>query len=523
MKTVALALLALVVACHEAVKPEEKPAAEARAAADAGAAAIPDAGVATPGADGGSPAQAAAPKPLPGEEAALGAQPGLLPLSAFDAPVARIEKLPNGLQVWLIERKGDGIESITLLSRGGGATDPQGKPGAASLTAALMETGAAGRSQTQLAAEADAIGAALSVGASQEALAVSASAMATQLQGMVKLLSDVALRPTLAEAEFARVQKQREAALLAQRAEPGVGAQLAFQSAVYGQNLLSRPVSGTLASVKAMKLADVKAFYNTLTPSRAVLVAVGGAKADDVLSSLRKAFGGWKGGGGKLAAPPDAHVPAERPRLVLVDFPGKPQSVLLVGQPSVPRSSPDYLALEALNSVLGGSFTSRLNQNLREVHGYSYGAGSRFSFGLGPGAFVASSSVKTDVTGAAVGEMLKEIERATNEPLTQEELDKARALISYRLVETLSHADSLSRAIAQSWLYGLPPDEYRSWVPRLRALTPQTVQAAVKRALDPAHLTITIAGDKAKVLPQLAGLSLPAPQLRDAEGALAKQ
>jgi predicted Zn-dependent peptidase len=292
---------------------------------------------------------------------------------------------------------------------------------------------------------------------------------------------------------------------------------------MYGGHPLARPVQGTLASVKAMQLAEVKKSYQALSPRSAVLVAVGGAPAAEVIAALKGAFAGWRGGTAKPATPAaEAAVPQDRPRFVLVEYPAKPQSVLVVGQPAVPRSSPDFLALEALNSVLGGSFTSRLNQNLRELHGYTYGAGSRFSFGRGPGPFLARSSVKTDVTGAALGEMLKEIDRVVAEPLAPEELEKARALLAYQLVETLSHADALSRAVAQIWLYGLPPDEFRTYVGRLQALTPESVQAAARRTLAPARMTITIAGDKAKVLPQLEALALPAPQVRDAAGDPAK-
>jgi len=450
----------------------------------------------------------------------LARQPELPPLKTFDAPAPRIETLHNGLKVYLVERKGDGIEAIQFVARSGASADPKDSPGLASLTAALMETGAAGRSQTEIAAEADSIGATLAVGANQDTLFVAASAMETNVKPMIDLLSAVVLRPNLAEAEWSRVRAQREAALVAQRAEPGVAALRAFHAAAYGANPLARPVEGTLASVKAMQLPDVKHFYQSISPRDSALIAVGGAPAESVLAMLRMAFETWQPTPTQLPPAASAPVPQDRPRLTLADFPGKPQSVLVVGQPAVPRSSPDYLALQALNSILGGSFTSRLNQNLREEHGYSYGAGSAFAFGRGPAPFTARSSVKTDVTGAALGEMLKEIERAVAEPLAPAELDKARALLAYQLVETLSHADALSRAVAQIFLYDLPADEFRTFVPRLQALAPTSVQAAVRRTLEPAQMTIAIAGDKAKVLPQLGPLHLPAPQLRDPSGDL---
>lgn len=475
-----------------------------------------------------APAPAAAPKapepprPSDAEQAALGQQPTVEPLSPFDAPAPRIERLANGLAVYVVERKGDGIESVRFAVRGGASTDPVEGPGLAALTAALMETGAGGRNQTELAAAADAIGATLSVTAGQDALVASASGMVTNLAPMVKLLSDVALRPSLAQAEWKHVQEQQEAALIEQLAEPRIAAVHAFRAATYGQNALARPAGGTVESVKAARLANVKSFYASFAPREAALIAVGGAPAGEVLYALQAAFGTWKPKAVKRPSSLDAAVPADRPPFVLVDFPGKPQSVVIVGQPSVPRSSPDYLALQAFNAVLGGSFTSRLNQNLRELHGYTYGASSRFEFGRGPGPFSAGSSVKTDVTGAALGEMLKELNLAATQPMTAADLDKARALLAFQLVETLSHADALAREVTGMFVNDLPSDELRTFVPRLRALTPESLRAAAGRAIDPARMTIAIAGDKAAVLPQLGALKLAAPQLRDATGALVK-
>jgi zinc protease len=289
------------------------------------------------------------------------------------------------------------------------------------------------------------------------------------------------------------------------------------RAAVFAGTPLGRPIEGTLPAVKRTTLADVRSTYASFGPGNAALVAVGGAETDKVVAALRSAFGAWQGGKTR-AAPRMAEPPGVRPRLVIVDFPGKPQSVLVVGQPAAPRSSPDYLALEVLNAVVGGSFTSRLNQNLREQHGYSYGASSRFEWTLGRSPFSARSSVKTDVTGPALSEVLSELRRAADEPLDPAELDKGRALLAYRLVDTLSHASQLAAAVAQIWLYSLPVDEYRTYVPRLQSLSVQSVQAAARGALQPARMTIAVAGDKARVLPQLAPLSLGNPELRDPSG-----
>ena len=468
-------------------------------------------------------APAPAPRvPVKGEET-IAHRPALPPLKEFAAPVPKLHTLRNGLKLYVVERKGGGIEAIRLVVRRGASFDPARVPGLASMTAAMMEAGSAGKSQAEVAAAADALGAALGVEAGQDGLTVGISGMTDKLPPMVKLLAEVALKPNMDPAEWRRLQEQRVAELLNARSHPRTGAQLAFKAATYGAHPLSRPVEGTPESVRALKLEEVNAFFGAFGPDQAALVAVGGAPEAEVVKRLSEAFSGWKRARAAPPPPARAEVPRERPRLVVVDYPQKPQSVLLVGQPAVPRSSPDYLPLTLLNSVLGGSFTSRLNQNLREKHGYTYGAFSRFSFGVDPGPFFATAQVKTEVTGAALQEMLGEIGRAVNEPLTAEELGKGRALLAYDLVEMLERADSAAAGLAALYVYDLPLDEYRTVVNRLKALTAEDVQAAARRTLQPGAMTIAVAGDRKAVEPQLqrqSALALPAPQLRDAAGQL---
>jgi zinc protease len=470
-----------------------------------------------------APAPAPAPRvPVPGEEA-ISKQPALPPLKEFAAPVPKLLTLKNGLKVYVVERKGDGIEAVRLLVRHGASYDPEREPGLASMTAAMMEAGSAGKSEADIASAADALGASLGVEAGQDAMTVGISGMADKLPQMVKLLADVSLKPNMDPAEWKKVQDKRVADLAAQRAQLRTGATLGFKAAAYGAHPLARPIEGTPESVQAMKLEEVKAFFAALGPDQAALVAVGGSSESDVVKRLTDAFSGWKRQGPAPAPLAAAAVPAERPRVVLVDYPQKPQSVLMVGQPAVPRSSPDYLALTLLNSVLGGSFTSRLNQNLREQHGYTYGCFSRFLFGADPGPFVAYAQVKTEVTGPAVKEMLHELQRAVNEPLTADELAKGRALLAYDLVQILEHAEAAAGAVSALYVYDLPLDEYRTFTTRLKSLTAQDVQAAAKRALQPDKMLIAIAGDRKAVEPQLQAekaLQLPAPQLRDTSGKL---
>lgn len=506
-----LVVVSLVTLAGCAHKPEQapdqtKPQVEAMA---------PDAG----------PAQPRSAQKIPGEEV-LAQMPAVPELGQFEAPVPMVRTLSNGLRVYILERPESDIQAVRLVVKKGATSDPANLPGLASVSAEMLEAGSAGKSQAEIAAAADELGASLGVGAGEDSTAVAISALKTQLSPMVKLLADVALRPNLAQADFEKLKAQREAELLAMRARPEVAAELAFRASMYGDHPLARPVEGTPESVKAMQLQQVKSFLQTVSPAQAALIAVGGADTDALLRELEQAFGAWRPSGKSHARPATAQLPTERPRLVVVDLPGKPQSVLRIGVPAVPRSSPDALALRVLNTVLGGSFTSRLNANLREKNGFSYGAFSHFNFGVGPGPFQVSTNVKTDVTGPALREALHELTAILEQPLAPEDLQKGKSLLAADLVRNLETSTSAASAISEIFLYDLPLDEYRTFVGRLKALSAEDVQAAARRVLDPQTMTVTIAGDLKTVLPQLKAetslQSLPAPQQRNAAGELAK-
>ncbi len=477
--------------------------------------------------------------PMLAGEALIQAQPQLAPLADFAAPVPHSVTLPSGLTILVVEKAGAPVEALSYVVRRGSTADPEGLAGLASLSAAMLEAGSAGQSQAQMAARADALGATLRAGAGTDSTQVAITAVPSKFAQLVPLLADVVLKPNLEEAEWTRLQGQRVAELQANLAEPRVQAALGFMSALYGAGPLGQPALGTPESVQKARLADVKAFLAGFDPREAAILAVGPISAAEVAALVGKAFASLDPKPGKQgvkagakAAPKPAPAPTPiaapfgrptgitawvSPRLLVVDFPGRPQTVVFVGQIGVPRSSPDTLALRVLNSVLGDTFTSRLNQNLREKNGYTYGIRSAFAFGRLAGPFGAHSSVKTEVTGLALGEILKEISRAVDEPLAPEELEKGKALLAYELVETLQRSEATASAVAGLFVDGLPMDELQTLVPRLRALTVADVQAAAKRALQPGKMTIVLAGDWKVVGPQLkaAGLGLPEPLLRE--------
>jgi zinc protease len=461
------------------------------------------------------PAAQATPAPAakPSGEGVLQNAPAIPPLSPFNAPVPTVKTLPNGLTLYVVERPGEEIEALQVVLKKGGTSDPQRLQGLASLSAAMLQTGAGGMGQLELARALDGIGAQLFAGAGDDSTQIGLSAMPTHLPKMVRLLSAVTLHPTLSPAEFRKLRAQRIAQVVAQQADPVATLGRTWRQATYGPHPLGHALVGTPASLKRIQLADVRTFVRAWAPGDAAVIAVGGAKAGAVMDALTQAFGGWRG-----RSKPDTALaqrvqaaPPPSPRFVAVGFPHKPQTVIEVGAPAVSRASPDYLALNLLNAVLGGSFTSRLNQNLREQHGYTYGAFSGFSFGRGPGPFVVQTSVKTDTTAASLEEIFKELDRAVSQPISQAELEKGKALLAFDLVQTLQHAEGTAGAIASLFLYDLPLDEYQTFVPRLNALTVADVHQASQRTLKPDQMTVGIAGDLDQVLPTLE--KLPAPKL----------
>jgi predicted Zn-dependent peptidase len=271
-----------------------------------------------------------------------------------------------------------------------------------------------------------------------------------------------------------------------------------------------------------MTLADVKKFYGSVLAGDCALFASGGVPAAEVRALIAKRFASLPAGAtGPATVPPP---PASGPRIILVDKPGAPQSVLRYGE-AVAEVTPlsERVADSLFNTILGGGFTSRLNQNLREKHGYTYGAGSRFAWSRHGGPFSADSAVKADVTGPAIHEMEAEVSGILAQGLTSEELDKAKALSVEGLVEALESSGGTAQAFARLWMLGRSLDEISQQIPALRAIALDDVKAAAAKSLKAQALTLVIVGDAATVLPQLQKEGLGAPEIWAVEGHQAKR
>jgi predicted Zn-dependent peptidase len=426
--------------------------------------------------------------------------PTLPPPPALKLPAVRTATLPNGLQLSVVESHKVPVVDVSLVLDGGAARDPADLPGLATFTALMLQQGAGRRSALDIADETAFLGAQLSSSAGFDVATVALHVPTRRLAAALDLLADVVLRPSFPDSEITRQRELRRTQLLQQRDEPVLVANVAFPAIVYGAaHPYGRPLAGNDSSVTGLSRARVTAFYGTYyRPNAARLLVVGDLTLEEARRLVSARFGGWARG--DVAAASAAAAPAPTPRAIyLIDKPGAAQSVVRIGHVGPARDTPDYFALQVLNTILGGAFTSRLNQNLRETHGYTYGAGSAFSLRRAGGPFVAQASVVTAKTDSSLIEFLKELRRIRDEAVPAAELDKAKQYITLGLpgdFETTAGAASRFRDLL---IYGLPLDYYAGYIDRINAVTAADVQRVARRYIDPDRFDIVIVGDRSQI------------------------
>jgi predicted Zn-dependent peptidase len=322
-------------------------------------------------------------------------------------------------------------------------------------------------------------------------------------------MADVALRPTFPQAELDRLRTERLTDLLQARDDAASVAPMAFARLLYGpSHRYGTGAIGTAATLKSIAASDLKAFHAAaFQPGNATLIAAGDITADAVLPQLEKHFGSWRGATPpSRPAVPGAPQPAQR-QITIVDMPGAEQSQVRIGWVGVPRSSPDYFTLQVLNTILGGSFTSRLNQNLREQHGYSYGASSRFDMRLSAGPFFAGAGVQTDKTAEAVREFFNEL-TAIGKPVSTEELTKAKNYVAFGFPSNFETISDFSAQLEQLIVYSLSDSYYEDYVKNIQAVTAEQVQKAAATYIQPERFLVVVVGDRKAIEPGIRALEL---------------
>lgn len=447
--------------------------------------------------------------------------PVLGPVPALTLPPVEKRTLSNGLQVWVIGVHKVPMVHLELTVRAGITADPARKFGLASLAGDMLDEGAGTRNALEIADAIEFLGAELTTVGSVDASSVGLHVPVARLAEALPIMADVVVHPTFSEDELKRLREERLASLLEIQDDPEQLIQVAFPTVVFGEtHRYGAPTIGTAASLKGITAADLKAFHTAhYRPGNALLVVAGDVTAATVVPMLERALGGWKGTTGGRETPVAGAPQLAGRRVFLIDKPGAAQSQIRMGWIGVARSTPDYFALRVLNTILGEAFTSRLNNNLREVHGYAYGASSRFDMRLNPGAFYAGAGVQTDKTSEAVKEFFIELARI-HEPVPAPELAKAKNYLALQLPRTFETTRGTANALAQAYLYGLPADYYTTFGDRIRAVTAADVKRVADRYIQPDKFAVVIVGDRTVVEPGIKALELGPITVIEAAGIL---
>ena len=435
--------------------------------------------------------------------------------------VPRVEErtLENGLRILVVEHHELPVVDAQLIIRTGGEADPARHTGLAGFTAQMLSEGTTTRSALEIADQEAFLGVSVDAGSGWDASFVTLHAPTRVLDSALALFADVALRPTFPQRELQRIRQERLTDLLQLRDRPSQIASRAFSTLLFGQDHpYGRPLSGTEASVKNITRADMRTFFERYyRPNNATLVVVGDVTPDDVVRRATALFGDWKRGT-VPATTVAAAKPPVRTTVYLIDKPGAPQSSMRLGTVGVARSTEEFFPLMVMNTVLGGAFTSRLNMNLRETHGYSYGAGSSFGMRRAPGPFLAQAEVVAAKTDSALVEFLKEL-RGIRDSLPAEEVDKAKQYMQLGLPNEFETTSDIAGKLATLAIYDLPLDYYQSYAQRISAVTPEDVKRVAQRYVTPENLAIVIVGDRKSIEQGVRSLGIGDVEIRDIHGA----
>ncbi len=422
--------------------------------------------------------------------------PATGPAPTFALPLIDKHTLTNGLSVWVVEMHEVPVVDVSLIVRSGAAADPAGRFGVASFTAAMLDEGAGGRDALQLADAIESLGATLTTSSSYDASFVRLHALVSTIDQALPLMADVALRPTFPTTDLERLRGQRLTDLLQLRDNPSALATAAFNRLLYGaDHRYGTGVAGTEATNTAITADDLRAFHAAhYQPANAHLLVVGDVTAATVLPQLEQAFGAWKDTGVVPRPTLPTPAPVKARRVYLIDKPGAAQSQIRIGAIGVARDTPDYHAIDVTNTMLGGSFSSRLNQNLRERNGYTYGAGSQFTMRQQAGPFVALAGVQSDKTREALVEFFNELTGMAPAP-GADELTRVKNLEALGFPGAFETTTGMAAQVMDLVVYGLQESFFDEYVPKIQAVTAADVQRIVTQYIQPDHVIVVVVGD----------------------------
>jgi zinc protease len=465
-----------------------------------------------------APVEQPAPAPPPPAPLIDTAPPRLGVPAPLQLPPVQTRELPNGLKIALVEHHELPVADFVLVVRSGSERDPARHSGLATLTADMLTEGAGTRTSLQISDQEAFLGASLGAASGWDATRIVLHTPTAQLDSALALFADVALRPTFPARELDRLRKERLTELLQMRDRAPDIADRAFSMLVFGEaHPYGRSLVGSERTVANITRSDVQRFYRAnFRPNNAVLLAVGDLTMDDLERRARALFGAWERG---TVPPPTFTEPpkAANTTIYLIDKPGAPQSSVRIGGVGVPRSTDDYFALVVANTVLGGSFTSRLMQNLRESKGYTYGARSQFDMRQSAGPFRAAAEVTGAKTDSALIEFMKEL-RAIRDTVPRAELEKTKRYLQLQLPGRLETTSDIAAQLVPLATYDIPLDFYNSYAQRIEQVTQADVRRVMDRYVNPDQAVVVIVGDRKSIQSGLSALKFGPVELRDISG-----
>lgn len=437
--------------------------------------------------------------------------PALGVAPALTVPTVKSARLDNGVAIKVVEQRELPLVHVTLQLAGGARLD-RDLPGLASFTATMIREGAGTRDANSLQAELAYLGASLSAGADWDNTTVTLRVARRNLNAALDLMADVILRPQFRSADVTRQRDLRQASLLQQKDQPRALAQLAFNQALFpAGHPYNRSLGGDSSSTAKLDSATVRAFHGgAYRPLRATFTVVGDIAEAEARTALQRRFGNWTAAGAERTPAPVLVNPVrtQARRIFLVDKPGAAQSSIMIGVPGIERTTPDYAAVMVMNTILGASFSSRLNSNLRETKGYTYGAGSAFQFRPLPGAWMAQAEVRTDVTDSSLVEFFKEFNALRGSAVAPDELARAKAYLALGVPGDLEGTAQIAGQITALATFNLPLTYLQDYVTAVDRVTADDVLRSARRLIPADNATIVVVGDLARIRAGIEALGL---------------
>ncbi len=427
------------------------------------------------------------------------------PNPSFSLPAIEKTKLSNGLNVWVVKQSELPIVSMNMVFNSGGTADPADRAGLASFTASLLNDGTKTRSAVEIANQLQSIGANVNTGSGWDSANVTLQTLTRNMDKALDIYSDIIVNPVFPADELETLRKRTLVSLIQRKDNPNAIANVVYNALLYGKdNPYGKSLGGDETSVKALTQNEIKEFYTAnYRPNNATLIVVGDTDIKTIVPKLEKAFSGWKGGDAVDIDIPST-VAFDKPGIYIVDKPGAAQSVISIGQVGVARNSPDYFPLVVMNSILGGQFSARVNMNLREDKGYTYGARTSWAFRKGAGPFEASADVQTAVTKESVQEFMKELNGIRGgRPVTNTELEYNKQSLIRRFPSGFETVGQISGQLSNLVVYGLPDSYFNNYIESIQSVTAKDVDRVANKYLTPDKMAIVIVGDKSVIEPKL--------------------